>query len=155
MAVHYLKRGKPEAERAADDAKIRAIVETTLRDIETRGDAAVRELSAKFDKYDPPCFRLSQSDIDAALQKVSARDMDDMFPMVPYHRLPELHGLIKHDLPAPNTSILQAYREVWPALKRQLRYEDWFIKRELPPTAKPYRPEFHGDIVPTPVFAAA
>jgi fatty acid desaturase len=78
-----------------------------------------------------------------------------MFPMVPYHRLPELHQLIKHDLPAPNTSILQAYREVWPALKRQLRYEDWFIKRELPPTAKPYRPEFHGDIVPTPVFAAA
>jgi fatty acid desaturase len=78
-----------------------------------------------------------------------------MFPMVLYHRLPELHQLIKHDLPAPNTSILQAYREVWPALKRQLRYEDWFIKRELPPTAKPYRPEFHGDILPTPVFAAA
>jgi fatty acid desaturase len=54
-----------------------------------------------------------------------------------------------------DASILQAYREVWPALKRQLRYEDWFIKRELPPTAEPYRPEFHGDIVPTPAFAAA
>ena len=78
MAVHYLKRGKPEAERAADDAKVRAIVEATLRDIEIRGDAAVRELSVKFDKYDPPCFRLSQSEIDAALQKVSARDMDDI-----------------------------------------------------------------------------
>jgi fatty acid desaturase len=75
--------------------------------------------------------------------------------MVPYHRLPELHELIRHDLPAPNTSILQACREVWPALKRQLRYEDWFIKRELPPTAKPYRPEFHGDISPTPALAAA
>lgn len=71
-----------------------------------------------------------------------------MFPMVPYHALPKLHELIKHDLPAPNTSIWQAYREVWPALKRQLRYEDWFIKRELPPTAKPYRPEFHGDVEP-------
>ena len=59
MAVHYLKRGKPEAERAADDAKIRAIVEAALKDIETRGDTAVRELSAKFDKYDPPSFRLS------------------------------------------------------------------------------------------------
>ena len=45
MAVHYLKRGKPEVERAADDAKVRAIVETTLQDIEIRGDAAVRELS--------------------------------------------------------------------------------------------------------------
>ena len=78
MAVHHLKRGKPEAERAADDAKIRAIVETTLKDIETRGDAAVRELSAKFDKYDPPSFRLAPSEIEAALQKVSARDMDDI-----------------------------------------------------------------------------
>ncbi len=71
-----------------------------------------------------------------------------MFPMVPYHALPKLHDLIKHDLPPPNTSMLDAYREVWPALKRQLKYEDWFIKRELPPTAKPYRPEFHGDIEP-------
>jgi fatty acid desaturase len=71
-----------------------------------------------------------------------------MFPMVPYHALPKLHALIKHDLPAPNPSIPQAYSEVWPALKRQLRYEDWFIKRELPPTAKPYRPEFHGDVMP-------
>jgi hypothetical protein len=40
-----------------------------------------------------------------------------------------------------------------PALLRQLRYEDWFLKRELPPTAKPYRPEFHGDIEPVPLAA--
>ncbi len=51
MTITYLKRGKPAAERADDDAKVRAIVETTLKDIETRGDAAVRELSEKFDKF--------------------------------------------------------------------------------------------------------
>jgi fatty acid desaturase len=66
-----------------------------------------------------------------------------MFPMVPYHALPQLHALIKHDLPAPNTSIIDGYREMWPAVKRQLRYEDYFLKRELPPTAKPYKAEFH------------
>ncbi len=66
-----------------------------------------------------------------------------MFPMVPYHALPKLHALIKDDLPAPNTSILDGYRQMWPALKRQLRYEDYFLKRELPPTAKPYKAEFH------------
>ena len=66
-----------------------------------------------------------------------------MFPMVPYHRLPELHARIKDDLPAPNSSIWQAYLEVWPALRRQLRYEDFFLRRELPPTAKPYREDFH------------
>lgn len=78
MAIHHLKRGKPEAERAADDARVRASVEETLRDIELRGDAAVRELAVKFDKYDRPSFRLSGSEIEAAMQKVGARDMEDI-----------------------------------------------------------------------------
>jgi len=67
-----------------------------------------------------------------------------MFPMVPYHALPKLHEMIKHDLPEPNPSIWHAYREVWPVLLRQLRNEDYFLRRELPPTAKPYREEFHA-----------
>ncbi len=78
MTITYLKRGKPAAERADDDAKVRAIVETTLRDSETRGDAAVRELSEKFDKFSPPSFRLGPSEIEAAVSKVSARDMADI-----------------------------------------------------------------------------
>lgn len=67
-----------------------------------------------------------------------------MFPMVPYHRLPELHEAIKHDLPLPNRSIPQAFAEMWPALRRQLKNEDFFLKRELPATAKPYREDFHN-----------
>jgi fatty acid desaturase len=66
-----------------------------------------------------------------------------MFPMVPYHALPRLHELIKHDLPAANPSILHAYREMIPAFVRQLRNEDYFLERALPPTARPYRAEFH------------
>lgn len=67
-----------------------------------------------------------------------------MFPMVPYHALPRLHALIRHDLPAPNTSIWDGYREMIPAFLRQLRNEDYFLRRELPPTARPYREEFHN-----------
>jgi sulfopropanediol 3-dehydrogenase len=78
MTITILKHGKPEAERAEDDAKVRGIVETTLKDIENRGNAAVRELSAKFDNYEPESFRLAASEIEAALQKVSSRDMDDI-----------------------------------------------------------------------------
>ncbi len=78
MTITHLKRGKPEAERAEDDAKVRGIVEATLADIEARGDAAIRELSVKFDRYDPPSFRLGASEIEAAMQKVSAREMDDI-----------------------------------------------------------------------------
>ena len=68
-----------------------------------------------------------------------------MFPMVPYHALPQLHAMIKHDLPAPNRSMLEGYREMIPAFLRQLRNEDYFLKRALPPTAKPYREEFHAE----------
>lgn len=76
-----------------------------------------------------------------------------MFPMVPYHRLPELHAMIKHDLPAANTSIWNAYKEMLPALLRQLKYEDYFLERALPSTAQPYRAELHHDqlgTAPTP-----
>jgi fatty acid desaturase len=66
-----------------------------------------------------------------------------MFPMVPYHALPKLHEIIRHDLPAPTPSIFAGYREMIPAFLKQLRYEDYFLKRELPPTAKPYREELH------------
>lgn len=78
MTITYLKHGKIESERAGDDAKVRATVEGILKDIEARGDVAVRELSEKFDKYSPPSFRLSASDIDSLISKVSARDMEDI-----------------------------------------------------------------------------
>ncbi len=78
MTVHYLKRAKPEAERAEDDAAVRATVEATLADIQARGDDAVRELSAKFDAYQPASFRLSDSEIEAAMTRVPSRDMADI-----------------------------------------------------------------------------
>jgi sulfopropanediol 3-dehydrogenase len=78
MTVTYLKRGKPESERSEDDAKVRSNVESILTDIENRGDAAVRELSQKFDRYTPSSFRLSDGEIAALMSKVSARDMDDI-----------------------------------------------------------------------------
>ena len=78
MTVTWLKSGKPAGERAEDDAKVRAVVEQTLADIAARGDAAVRDLSAKFDRYAPPAFRLTDSEIEAAMAQVSTRDMQDI-----------------------------------------------------------------------------
>lgn len=66
-----------------------------------------------------------------------------MFPMVPYHRLPELHERIKDDLPAPTPGIIAGYREMWPAFIRQLKYEDYYLRRDLPATARPYRDDLH------------
>lgn len=78
MTIEYLKRGRAEADKAADDASTRQIVETTLADIEARGDASVRELSAKFDGYEPASFRLSSGEIEALMNQVSDRDMEDI-----------------------------------------------------------------------------
>jgi sulfopropanediol 3-dehydrogenase len=78
MAIQYLKSGKPADARAEDDAKVRASVEGILADIEARGDAAVRDLSMKFDGYAAPSFRLTPSEIEAAMQKVATRDMEDI-----------------------------------------------------------------------------
>ncbi len=67
-----------------------------------------------------------------------------MFPMVPYHALPRLHALIKHDLPPANSSLLDAYREMIPALIRQRHAPGHHIPKVLPPTAQPFRAEFHA-----------
>jgi fatty acid desaturase len=58
-----------------------------------------------------------------------------MFPMVPYHALPQLHEEMKHYCPPPYPSLFAAYREIIPALIRQMREPGWHIPRELPPGA--------------------
>jgi sulfopropanediol 3-dehydrogenase len=74
----YLKRGQDAGVVAAADAKVRATVEAILADVEARGDAAVRELSERFDNWSPQNFRLSPQEIEAALSKLSARDLEDI-----------------------------------------------------------------------------
>jgi sulfopropanediol 3-dehydrogenase len=74
----YLKRGQDQSTVADNDAKVRATVEGILADIGQRGDAAVRELSERFDGWSPETFRLSDADIEAALAKVSKQDLDDI-----------------------------------------------------------------------------
>lgn len=76
--IRRLKTARSEAARAEDDAKVRATVEGILLDIESRGDAAVRELSTKFDNYAPARFRLSDSEVEDAMRKVSSREMEDI-----------------------------------------------------------------------------
>ncbi|MEO9575442.1 MAG: histidinol dehydrogenase [Tateyamaria sp.] len=78
MTIEYLKTGKPETERDADDAKTRAIVEATLADIAARGDVAVRELSEKFDNYSPPAFKLSAEEIDTLIAQLTPRELEDI-----------------------------------------------------------------------------
>lgn len=68
-----------------------------------------------------------------------------MFPMVPYHALPQLYALIKDDLPPANRSIAEGYGEMIQALVRQLQDRDFSIRKILPPSAKPYREDLHDE----------
>jgi sulfopropanediol 3-dehydrogenase len=63
---------------AAADAKVRATVEAALADVERRGDDAVREMSRKFDGWDRDDFRLTETEIRACLDRLSAKDIADI-----------------------------------------------------------------------------
>jgi len=71
-----------------------------------------------------------------------------MFPMVPYHALAALHQEMKADTPKPYSGLVEAYREIIPAILRQVKDPTYYVKRELPPSAKPFPTS-----IPTPQLA--
>ena len=74
----WIKEGKSENEIIEADAKVRSTVENILYDVGKRGDEAVRELSKKFDNYEPENFILTDNEIETAISKVSKRDIEDI-----------------------------------------------------------------------------
>ena len=60
-----------------------------------------------------------------------------MFPLVPYHALPQMHRLVKDDCPPPYPSILSAWREILPAVLRQVKDPAYHVKRTLPDPQRP------------------
>jgi sulfopropanediol 3-dehydrogenase len=78
MMIRHLKTAKGAEERAEADTRVRTTVEGILADIEARGDAAVRDLSRKFDNWDPQSFRLSEAEIDKAVAALSGREIEDI-----------------------------------------------------------------------------
>src|SRR6202789_1332477 len=76
--IRILKRGASEAEKTEADRKVRQTVEAILDDIAARGDVAVRELSAKFDKWEPASFRLSDGEIRDLIATLPAQVIEDI-----------------------------------------------------------------------------
>ncbi|MBA4355366.1 MAG: histidinol dehydrogenase, partial [Novosphingobium sp.] len=77
MAI-WLKRGEAADVKAQSDRKVRDIVEAALADIEHRGDVALREMSIRFDGWDREDYRLSQAEIDAAVESLSPQERKDI-----------------------------------------------------------------------------
>ena len=76
--ARFLKTGITEDAAAEADAQVRATVESIIADIKQRGDAAVRDWSAKFDKWSPEDFRLSDAQIKEAYAALDQRTIDDI-----------------------------------------------------------------------------
>jgi fatty acid desaturase len=75
--------------------------------------------------YMNPVFRFLYSNMNYHIEH-------HMFPMVPYHALPALHEAIKHECPPPYHGLLNTYREIIPALRRQMKDPRYHVARSLP-----------------------
>ncbi|MEX2035659.1 MAG: histidinol dehydrogenase, partial [Xanthobacteraceae bacterium] len=74
--ARWLKRGMDASAIKAADQKVRETVEDILAQVDERKDLAIRELSKKFDNWEPKDFRLTQSEIEKAIAQVRKRDLD-------------------------------------------------------------------------------
>ena len=76
--IEELKTGRTEQEREDADQKVRQTVESIIDDVKARGDAAVRDLSEKFDNWGPEYFRLSEVQIDEVVASVASQTLEDI-----------------------------------------------------------------------------
>jgi sulfopropanediol 3-dehydrogenase len=97
--IRYLKQGTSDAEKFEADRKVRQTVEAILDDIMQRGDAAVRELSAKFDKWEPASFRLTPAEIRNLIDSLPPQVIDDIkFAQAQIRRFAEVQKYALRDV---------------------------------------------------------
>lgn len=98
MAVR-LKVGKSSGERAEADDKVQATVTGMLREVEQRGEAAVRDYAARLDNWERPTFRLSEAEIDGCIQSLSPQALDDIrFAQTQIRRFAQIQMLSLRDV---------------------------------------------------------
>lgn len=78
LVAEWLKRGAEAEALASAEQNVRNTVEATLADIVSRGDAAVRELSIKFDGWDRESYRLTADEISACIDQLTPQQIRDI-----------------------------------------------------------------------------
>ncbi|WP_188496902.1 histidinol dehydrogenase [Pullulanibacillus pueri] len=76
--MKVIKPGKSKEDVSKKDFEVSQIVADAIKDIETRGDTAVREFSEKFDKWSPKSFRLSEDEIQEIIAQVPKDVVEDI-----------------------------------------------------------------------------
>jgi sulfopropanediol 3-dehydrogenase len=97
--IRYMKSVRSEQDAADADRKVRQTVEGILDDVGQRGDAAVRDLSQRFDKWEPSSFRLTREEIDALIASLPAQVIEDItFAQAQIRRFAQAQLGTIHDL---------------------------------------------------------
>jgi sulfopropanediol 3-dehydrogenase len=78
MAIRQLKSGISADDASSADKRVRETVIGILDDIRARGDEAVREYSAKFDKWSPRSYRLTDAEIESHVASLPKETLDDI-----------------------------------------------------------------------------
>ncbi|PRE05033.1 histidinol dehydrogenase [Burkholderia multivorans] len=97
--IEYLKTGQTAQAKADNNAQVRATVETIIADIEARGEAAVRDYSERFDKWNPPSLRLTDAEIQACIDSLSPQAIEDIkFAQAQIRRFAQIQLLSLRDV---------------------------------------------------------
>ena len=76
--ARYIKEGISEEASFASDLKVRKVVEDILNDIRNRGDESVRELSVRFDNWNPESFKLNPEQIKEIIDSLPDQVIEDI-----------------------------------------------------------------------------
>ncbi|MAS33731.1 MAG: histidinol dehydrogenase [Anaerolineaceae bacterium] len=97
--ARYIKQRINQHESATADHQVKATVEGIIADIRTRGEAAVRELSTKFDHWGPESFRLTQDEIEALIATLPPQTLEDIrFAQAQIRRFAQAQRDSMHDV---------------------------------------------------------
>ena len=97
--IRHLKQGKPAQQKAELNAQVRDTVEQIIQAIEQRGEAAVREYSEKFDRWNPTSLRLSAEEIQACIDSLSPQAIEDIkFAQAQIRRFAQIQLLSMRDV---------------------------------------------------------
>lgn len=97
--AEYLKRGATAEAKADSDRKVRDTVEGILADIAARGDAAVRELSVRFDAWDRDSYRLTADEIQGCIDQLTGQDLRDIeFAQTQVRNFAQIQRASMHDV---------------------------------------------------------
>lgn len=111
--AEYLKRRIAKEVTDEMERKVRETVEAILADVKKRGDAAVREYSQKFDKWEPK--RLSASDIKIILGKVKPGTLKDIeFAQEQIRRFAEQQKAALRDIEVETLPGVRLGHSSWP-----------------------------------------